>query len=65
MADLESRIEEAASGPAKATGDQGSIEEQDLGDLIEADRYLASKAATRSTQGIGIRFAKLSPPGTV
>jgi hypothetical protein len=34
-----------------------------LPDQIAADRYLASKAATKK-KGLGIKTAKLVPPGT-
>ena len=60
--ELEDQILENALAPAKASGDQGSVEQHPLSDLIEADRYLASKRAARAT-GLGIRFAKIVPPG--
>ena len=63
MADeLEDKIRENASGPAKASGDAGSVEQHKLSEQIEADRYLASKqAATKKNRGL--RFNKLVPPG--
>ena len=42
---LEQAIRENAAGPKKAQGDAGSVEQHDLADQIEADRYLASKEA--------------------
>ncbi len=46
--DLEDTIEQNAKGPAKASGDAGSVEQHPLPDQIEADRYLASKDAEKS-----------------
>jgi hypothetical protein len=60
--DLESAIRDNAEGPAKAAGDSGSVEQHKLTDQIEADRYLASKKATRSRRR-GMVFNKISPPG--
>jgi hypothetical protein len=61
--DLDDTIEQNAKGPAKAAGDAGSVEQHPLPDQIEADRYLASKEATKQKQR-GLRFNKLVPPGT-
>lgn len=60
--DLESAIEENAKGPAKASGDAGSVEQHPLPDQIAADKYLASKDAAKSPKR-GLRFNKLVPPG--
>ena len=60
--DLEQSIRENAQQPAKAAGDSGSVEQHSLPDQIEADRYLASKQATRSKR-LGLRFTKVIPPG--
>jgi hypothetical protein len=61
---LESAIQENAQGPAKASGDSGSVEQHPLPDQIAADRYLESKKAARG-KGLGIGMKKLVPPGTV
>ena len=61
--DLDQAIAENAAGPAKASVDGQSVEQHPLPDVIEADRYRASKKASRKP-GLGIRFAKLVPPGT-
>jgi hypothetical protein len=61
---LEQAIRDNASGPAKASGDSGSVEQHALKDQIEADRYLASKEASKR-KGLGIRFSKIVPSGTV
>ncbi len=59
---LDQNIRDNAAGPAKATGDSGSVEQHKLRDQVEADRYLESKKATRR-KGVGVKFAKLVPPG--
>ena len=59
--DLEDKIRENASGPAKASNETGSVEQHPLPDQIEADRYLASKAAVSNPKR-GLRLAKLVPP---
>ena len=60
----EEALREAAEQPAKATVDGQSVEQHPLRDQIEADRYLASKDAARKP-GLGIKFAKIVPPGSV
>jgi hypothetical protein len=60
--DLDTTISQNAQGPAKASGDAGSVEQHKLTDQIEADRYLRSKAAAQSKKR-GLRFNKLVPPG--
>lgn len=60
--DLDNTIRENAQGPAKASGDSGSVEQHKLKDQIEADRYLASKAAAKSKRR-GLMFNKIVPPG--
>lgn len=61
---LEQAIRENAEGPKRAQGDSGSVEQHPLKDQIDADRYLASKEAMKKP-GIGIKFAKLVPSGSV
>ena len=62
--DPDQALRDAASQPAKASVDGQSVEQHPLKDQIEADRYLASKAAARKP-GLGIKFAKIVPPGAV
>jgi hypothetical protein len=65
MADeLEQSIRENATGPKRAKGDSSEMEQHALQDQIAADRYLASKGATKG-KGLGAIFKKLIPPGTV
>ncbi|XVJ59982.1 MAG: hypothetical protein HEQ23_11505 [Tepidisphaera sp.] len=61
---LNQTIRDNAAQPAKASVDGQSVEQHPLKDQIEADRYLASKEAARKP-GLGIRFAKIVPPGSV
>ncbi|MBT4865435.1 MAG: hypothetical protein HON53_09985 [Planctomycetaceae bacterium] len=59
---LDQTIRDNAAGPAKASGDSGSMEQHKLPDQIAADRYLSSKDAAKSKTR-GLRFTKLVPPG--
>lgn len=61
--ELEQAIRDNAQGPAKASGDSGSVEQHSLTEQIEADRYLSSKEA--ANKGLGIRMTKVLPPGAV
>lgn len=61
--DLDNTIRENAEGPAKASGDAGSVEQHPLSEQIEADKYLAAKEAAKKKDR-GLRFNKLVPPGT-
>jgi len=60
--ELEQAIRDNASGPAKASGDTGSVEQHKLTDQIAADRFLASKEAAKS-KSRGLKFNRFSPPG--
>jgi hypothetical protein len=60
--ELEQAIRDNASGPAKASGDTGSVEQHKLTDQIAADRFLASKEAAKS-KSRGLTFNRFSPPG--
>ena len=62
--DIDNTIRDNASGPKRASGDSGSVEQHSLSEQIAADKYLESKKASRS-QGLGIKLAKISPGGTV
>jgi hypothetical protein len=62
MADeLANAIKENATGPKRAQGDSGSVEQHALTEQIEADRYLASKEAAK--KGLGVRMTRVIPPG--
>ena len=61
--DLEQAVRENAVQPAKASVDGQSVEQQPLKDQLDAVRFFASKDAAKKP-GIGIKFAKLVPPGS-
>lgn len=61
---LDTSIRENAAGPAKASGDSGSVEQHKLGDQIAADKYLESKKASRA-RGLGVKLTRIAPGGTV
>jgi hypothetical protein len=59
---LDDQIQQNASGPAKASGDAGSVEQHKLSEQIAVSKHLASKdAVTKKSRGL--RFNKLVPPG--
>ncbi len=60
--DLSETIREQAAEPAAMAGDTGSVKQRSVAELIEADRYLASKAAARSPRR-GLILTRLRPPG--
>jgi hypothetical protein len=60
--DLSDAIANAANGPKRVQGDEGEVEQHDLADLIEADRYLQQKAAA-SNGAKAMRLTKIVPPG--
>ena len=69
--DLSETIGDLASAPASMSGPAGSVSEQSLASVIEADRYLAAKrAAAAASSGGGflrraIRSAKVVPPSAL
>jgi len=62
--DLADTIRTNAEGPAEAHGDSGGMKQHSLPDQIAADKYLAGKQAMASA-GLGLKMAKIVPPGTV
>ena len=67
MADspLQSQIT-ADAAKAKATNVAGTqVNRRDLTELIETDRFLASNDGVKKVKHRGLRFNKISPPGTV
>ncbi len=60
--DLDDTIQEAAEGPASVTTDAGTVTQHNLKDLIEADRYLASKRAA-ATRRRGVRVSRVVTGG--
>jgi len=62
--ELGETIRQGAANPRRATIDGNTAEQHNLRDQIEADKYLSSKTAAQK-RGLGIRCAKIRPPGTV
>ena len=62
--ELDTSIRDNAAGPRKASGDSGSVEQHSLPDQIAADKFLESKKAV-TQKGLGLKFNKLSPGGTI
>ncbi|GAA4451606.1 hypothetical protein [Novipirellula rosea] len=59
--DLNDVIRENAAGPAKASGDAGSVEQYKLTEQIAANKHLAGKEAVRKANR-GLRFNMIVPP---
>ena len=59
---LDDAIRRAADGPKSAQVDGPRVEQLPLSDLVQADRYLASKRAARGRYG-GLRFTRMSHSG--
>lgn len=62
--EIEDAIQSNATGPRKASSDGVSVEQHDLEDQIEADRYLKSKTVAASGLA-GLRRVVVSPPGPI
>jgi hypothetical protein len=59
-------LKTAAQQPKRVRTDAGEVEAHDLEQQIAADKYLAAKSATRSTNTHrGLRFNRIIPPGTI
>lgn len=55
-------IEENATGPKRAKGDSGEMEQHSLKDQVEAARFLASQKAAQG-KGLGVKVSKMVSPG--
>ncbi len=64
MGDLVPDILDAARNPKRARNDMGEAEAHSLKDMIEADRYIASKDAAAGNK-LGVRFGIFRAPGAV
>jgi hypothetical protein len=63
---IQEAIESTAKNPASVTVGSQTVTAQTIAAQIEADRYLAAKAAgaaNASARGFGLRFARIKPPG--
>ena len=63
MAVTSTEVEDLGKSPKRMTTDEGTVEEKEVKELIEADRYASQKTAT--TPPFGIRVARFKPMGTV
>lgn len=62
--ELDDAILENATGPARASGDSGSVDQHSLPDQIAVAKYRAGRAAVARPHR-GLLFTKLVPPGAV
>lgn len=60
---LDQALRDAATTPASASNETGSMASRTVADLIALDRYVASKAAA-GRRDRGLRIQPLQPPGT-
>jgi hypothetical protein len=59
---LPEQIEQNAKGDAQVTVDGMTVRSHPIKDQIEADRYVNGETAAAKNY-LGLRFAKLQPPG--
>lgn len=62
MADQSDNIETNLQGPKQVTVDGQTVQQHGLKEQIEADEYLAHKAAGNEST-LPVRFAKIKPGG--
>jgi hypothetical protein len=62
--DLTHTIKKIAEGPAEAHDEAGGVKQQPLPDVIETDKYLLSKAASKRPS-LSLRKVRIIPPGSV
>ena len=55
-------VTDAAKNPKRVTGDEGTVEERTVQELIDADRFACAKTATGVPYGM--RVARIRFPGT-
>ena len=55
-------ITDLGKSPQRVTGDEGTVEERSVDELIKADRYASAKDTT--SVPYGIRAARIRFPGT-
>lgn len=58
---LKDRVTEVASGPARVQGDELTVDQQSVDDLIKAARHLGGETAIRSRKR-GLLIDKLGVP---
>ncbi len=60
--ELKNTIEQNAAQPRRVRGDSGEVEQHSLSELIEVEKFLASKKASRS-KGFGVVVKKMANGG--
>lgn len=55
-------ISELAKSPKRITGDEGTVEERSIDELIKADKYQQSQQATKPPYGL--RIGRIRFPST-
>lgn len=64
MTDLVPTVQTIAQGPKAASGDMGSMTQQDVDSAIKADKYIKAAAAIATDGKVrGIRLNKIKPEG--
>lgn len=65
--DIKNALIENAQGPARVEGDEASVAQHSLPDQIAAHKYTKQLEAVddTATKGGGIRFSRMTSPGTV
>ena len=61
---LKTTITTVAGQPASASGDNISVTQQSIPDLIAADKYLTGQTAA-AQEGLGLRFRQVKNPSAV
>ena len=58
MALSDEDIQDKANDPKRVTGDEGTVEEKPVGEMVLADRYTKSRAATKAPFGLTVTRIK-------
>jgi len=61
---INAAIAQAATQPKKVSGDSGSVENHDIGDLVQAAKHVASQAAV-TTPTLGLTLRQVQPPSAL
>ncbi len=61
---MENAVENATLEYKKVTVDGGVVENHNLTELIKAEKHIKGKSAMQG-KGLGIKFIKLVPSGTI
>lgn len=65
MAISDQEFEDLAKAPKKTIGDEGSVEERSIDELIKAREYLNGQTTGANLPPFGLRIAQAKPRGTV